>query len=614
MRSARSLGGVLIQSKVGGNGEYVAGPSVPTSSESTAGDGKPNASRGLGASQVVAEGIANISSEPIRVLRPRHRPRTPFPGWTIGLFVVALVVDILVSFVGDALAVFGMAFSAVAAVGLAILAMWVEDAFHQRLRGRHFLLRLLATFLFIVAVPPVMFAMTVVWLIILDVLGIESGLPLMWAVAGVAASVAAVGTMVVLVIDSAIQLIRPVLRTRVMATVFGLGAVAFLLSVASTAMVVSFQRVLAWSKGSNINLGYWSDQMSVSDAVAFLTENAFLVGVGIHVATALLSLPAIISATSKLASSVTERLEPLGDGFHKLAQGDRNIEVEVGGSRDIMQVIRRFNEMVRELRLAERMERAFGVYVSDQVLGRIRDQHGEAELPAQLREATVFFADIRGFTAMSEQLSPEQVLSILNRYYERVVAIIDAHQGYLDKFIGDAVVVVFNGPIDQPDHAERAVRCAIEIQEVIHEMNRGGEFPEIGALKVGAGICSGPMVCGNVGSSQQMEYTVIGDTVNLAARFCGHAAAGEVWVNEGCAGSLDVEALPYTALEAMLVKGKVEPVVPHRVWPRPSPDEPVGLRTGRDTMNDEGGSTIGDDDKLSPASTELGPPTAILGS
>jgi len=205
------------------------------------------------------------------------------------------------------------------------------------------------------------------------------------------------------------------------------------------------------------------------------------------------------------------------------------------------------------------MERAFGTYVSDAVLNRIKAQHGAVLIPPSVRDATVFFADVRGFTAMSERLPPEKLVAMLNRYLDRVVEEVSRSEGYLDKFIGDAVVVVFNGPIDQPDHATRSVDCAVGLQRAVHEMNAAGAFPEVGAIEIGIGVATGPMVAGNIGSAAKTEYTVIGDTVNLAARLCEQAPAGEIWLNRACRDALGarpgIEAMPAVAL-----KGKSAPV------------------------------------------------------
>jgi len=130
---------------------------------------------------------------------------------------------------------------------------------------------------------------------------------------------------------------------------------------------------------------------------------------------------------------------------------------------------------------------------------------------------------------------------------------------------------VFNGPMDQPDHAERATRCALDVQREVLAMNAERAFPELadigdGVLKVGVGVATGPMVCGNIGSVQQMEYTVIGDTVNLSSRLTGQAKAGDVVVSEATNGALPRE-LAGEAMEPVMVKGKEQPVRPFRLRP-----------------------------------------------
>ncbi|MBS1153803.1 MAG: cytochrome c, partial [Myxococcaceae bacterium] len=272
--------------------------------------------------------------------------------------------------------------------------------------------------------------------------------------------------------------------------------------------------------------------------------------------------PAVVSACAKLADAAMERLRPMSKAFALVSEGTRTVRVEEKGSTEFIELAQSFNRLVETLAATERMEKAFGRYVSGQVLAKIKAQHGQAELKASSREATVFFADIRGFTQLSEKLAPEQVVEFLNRYLARVVAQVDAHVGYLNKFIGDAVVVVFNGPVDQPDHAERAVKCALALQEEVAKINAEGVLPEIGALRIGVGIATGPMVCGNVGGPTQMEYTVIGDTVNLSARLTSLAGPGEVWVSEATARG--AAGFKYTLLPEVKLKGKEKPVAPLR--------------------------------------------------
>ena len=320
-----------------------------------------------------------------------------------------------------------------------------------------------------------------------------------------------------------------------------------------------------------------ADRRTAEQLLHFARLHPFKFDALLFVLTLLAFFPVALSAVDKLAEGVMERLHPIAHGFDLLAQGRRDVRIEEAGSIEFIQLGIRFNRMANSLTLAERMERAFGMYVSGQLMRRIREQHGEALLPAALREATVLFADIRGFTSISEQLSPEAIVALLNRYFDRVVAVVNAHDGFLNKFIGDAVVVVFNGPVDQPDHPERAVRCAIALQQAVEAANAEGAFPEVPhGLRVGIGVATGPMVCGNIGGQGQVEYTVIGDTVNLASRLTGKAGPGEVWTNSLAATQLP-QSLPAEPLTPITVKGKAEPVLPFRVWPAPR-------RTTRNTL------------------------------
>lgn len=273
----------------------------------------------------------------------------------------------------------------------------------------------------------------------------------------------------------------------------------------------------------------------------------------------LVLVAAAISAAQKIAGSVMYRLNPLSSAFEDVGLGNLDVSVPEKGAREFVHLSHRFNVMVRDLAMAKHLESAFGVYVSDHVLERIRQQHGENWLSASGREATVLFADIRGFTSISEVLSPSDTLDILNLYFAKVVPVIDQSNGYIDKFIGDAVVVVFNGPIDQEDHALLGLRCAYLMQEAITELNCSGDLTKIDQLGVGIGIATGHLVAGNIGHHTQMEYTVIGDTVNLAARLSGLAPAGEVWVNEANANAVTGE-FNLSPLPPIEIKGKSDSV------------------------------------------------------
>jgi class 3 adenylate cyclase/CHASE2 domain-containing sensor protein len=178
-----------------------------------------------------------------------------------------------------------------------------------------------------------------------------------------------------------------------------------------------------------------------------------------------------------------------------------------------------------EERERARLRRLFGRYVSDQVVEALLDSGQRPELGGQTQIVTVLFSDIRNFTTISERLEAKEVVEMLNTYFERACAALMAEGGSIDKFIGDAVMVEFGSPLPLPDHAVRGVRAALALHAVAQEFAGWMErrFPGRGlpGFAVGIGLHSGEAVIGNIGSPARMEFTAIGDTVNLASRLEG---------------------------------------------------------------------------------------------
>ena len=190
--------------------------------------------------------------------------------------------------------------------------------------------------------------------------------------------------------------------------------------------------------------------------------------------------------------------------------------------------------LVGARRLAQRnrqIESLFGRSVSSQVLAAIKSDPDRIAR-TEVHQVSVLFCDIRGFTAVSTELTPEQVAGMLNEYFEAITSAVFANDGFVDKFVGDELMAVFGVPLDQPDHAVRAARSALGIKEHLAELNRLRAARGAQPLQCGIGIHCGPAAAGHIGTAARANYTVVGDTVNLAARIEELTTGGEILISE----------------------------------------------------------------------------------
>ncbi len=206
----------------------------------------------------------------------------------------------------------------------------------------------------------------------------------------------------------------------------------------------------------------------------------------------------------------------------------------------------------------KRIRNMFGTYVSPAVVDQILEN--PPELGGQDKELTVFFSDIRGFTTLSESMTPQELVKILNKYLTAMTDIILAHGGTLDKYEGDAIMCFWGAPLPQEDHALRACRSALEQMKALKELNK--EFPEEKQINIGIGLNSGIMTVGNMGSLQRMDYTLIGDNVNLGARLEGtnKQYRTNIIISEYTYG-LVKDKMIVRELDNIRVKGKNKPVL-----------------------------------------------------
>lgn len=277
----------------------------------------------------------------------------------------------------------------------------------------------------------------------------------------------------------------------------------------------------------------------------------------ILILTALASVVAAVIMGIFLSKGLSTPILELVRGTARVARGDYDFRINIT-SRDEMGILgNAFNSMVRGLFLKEKYRDVLNKAVSPEIAEEMLK--GDLFLGGENRMVTVLFADIRGFTAMTEGMDPRQVITMLNDYLEGISAAIEAEGGVVDKYAGDEIMAVFGAPVSHPDDAPRAVRAALRMQEairVLSESRRHAGKPEVA---MGIGINTGLAVAGNMGSRTRLNYTVLGESVNLAARLCSIAAAGQTVISAATLKAVG-PILDTQALESATLRGWSNPV------------------------------------------------------
>lgn len=231
-----------------------------------------------------------------------------------------------------------------------------------------------------------------------------------------------------------------------------------------------------------------------------------------------------------LSGSLAAPVRSLEQAARTVARGDYTIRVAVTTNDEIGELGRAFNEMARDLGLKEQYRSLLNKVVSPDVAAEMLA--GEIFLGGENRVATILFADIRGFTSLSEGMEPQEVISILNAYMEGAAGAVEQEGGVVDKYVGDELMAVFGAPVAHVDDAARAARAAWRIREFALRISAERAAAGKRTVELGIGINTGLVVAGNMGSSNRLNYTVLGEAVNLAARLCAVAGRGQILLSE----------------------------------------------------------------------------------
>ncbi len=262
-----------------------------------------------------------------------------------------------------------------------------------------------------------------------------------------------------------------------------------------------------------------------------------------------------------LSRGLSGPVRALAEASRAVAGGRLDTRVEIRSRDELGALAVEFNQMVQGLRERERAAAALGKYLSPEMAAELLARGDRLELHGEKRPLTILFSDIAGFTSLAERLEPERIVALLNRYFDRMVDILHAQSAYVDKFEGDAIMAFWGAPIPSENHAVKGCLAALKMREAADALAaewRGQGLPE---LVVRYGLNTGPVVVGNLGSSRKVNYTAIGDDVNLASRLEGanKEYGTRILIGEATYAQAK-DAIEVREIDLLRVKGKSEAV------------------------------------------------------
>ncbi|CAN5419185.1 hypothetical protein BH11MYX1_BH11MYX1_48610 [soil metagenome] len=282
----------------------------------------------------------------------------------------------------------------------------------------------------------------------------------------------------------------------------------------------------------------------------------------------------VLSVTlgARLAGVMSRAISRVNHAVKQLEQQEY-VKVDVLRTVDELEdLAAAFNTMVDGLKERDKLRTTFGKYMTQTVIEHLMS--GKVQLGGETLTVTILFSDIRSFTSISEQMNDAQaVVGLLNEYFTEMVTIVMEEDGVVDKYIGDAIMAVFGAPVSKPDDAVRAARAAVRMRVALAELNTRLVARGVSPLRTGIGIHTGVVVAGNIGSEARMEYTVIGDAVNLASRL--ESSTKELGVDvliSAETNELVKHACLTTAIREITVKGRSEPVMTYELRGLIEPD------------------------------------------
>ncbi len=259
-----------------------------------------------------------------------------------------------------------------------------------------------------------------------------------------------------------------------------------------------------------------------------------------------------------LASSLSGPINELEAGAHRVQQGDFTVQVPVRSRDEVGRLASSFNEMTRGLAEREKFRNVLNMVADKSVAEEM--MRGNIALGGEAREISVLFCDIRGFTALTQNMDPQEVIQMLNEHFTPLTEVVYKHHGVVDKFVGDLIMAVFGAPKSYGNDGANAASCAWDMIERRRKLNTTSRYQ----IEVGIGVATGNAVAGCMGSSDRLNYTVLGERVNLASRLCSKAGRMDVVIDQTTRERLG-ESARVEAMEPLQLKGFSDPVPAFRL-------------------------------------------------
>jgi class 3 adenylate cyclase len=236
-----------------------------------------------------------------------------------------------------------------------------------------------------------------------------------------------------------------------------------------------------------------------------------------------------------LAAGVARPISSLRDGVRQIGEGDFSVAMPATGVKEVVHLADSFNQLGRQL--TEYIEKrdfirdTFGRYVTQEVVKKLLESKEALELGGETREVSIIMSDIRGFTALTADMQPEEVITFLNRYLGKMIEILTDYRAVIDEIVGDGLLAFFGAPEPMEDHPVRAVACALQMQAAMDEVNFLNAADGMPHLEMGVGVDTGSVVVGNIGSEKRAKYSVVGSHVNFTFRIESYAVGGQVLIS-----------------------------------------------------------------------------------